>query len=183
MTTFRSIIAIAILSAGLAAAIPAAAQDRANAFELALGPAYTSKEDFSFGVVGVRWSHAFNPAWGLEIAASSDDVDDLDRSQRFLDVSARYTFFDENDWEVFAFWGGGVLTYRATTFSIFGEDVVVQDLGDDETTTAHVGLGARWSFNDRLYLRPELRYRDHLDVFSSAEDDSFEGTVALGWRF
>lgn len=184
MSYSRSIVAFAIALASLGIGIPAFAQAHDDAFELSLGPSYTSVDGFSFSTAGLRWSHSFNPEWGLEIAASSDDLDDFDHSQRFIDVSARYTFFDREDWEVFAFWGGGMLTYRAIfVASDLQGNLIFVDRGNDETSTAHVGLGARWSFNDRLYLRPELRYRDHFDVFSSAEDDSFEGTVALGWRF
>ncbi|NJL30020.1 MAG: porin family protein [Thermoanaerobaculia bacterium] len=183
MSIYKKCLATAALATTLFGAGAASAQNRSNALELGLGPSYSDRNDFSLGIVALRWSHDFNPRWGLEFAGSTDDVDDYDRSQRFIDVSARlYVFFRRRL--------GGVRVlgrrrrvlprhqlFRPRRMPIF------EDRGTDSTGTAHVGVAARWSINDRLYLRPELRYRDHNDVFNSADPDSLEATVAVGWRF
>ena len=49
--------------------------------------------------------------------------------------------------------------------------------------TFHVGLGFEISLTEKLYFRPDLRHRRHLDVIDQLDDSSFDATLGIGWKF
>lgn len=161
--------------------------DQPHNFSLAAGLSWSSTGGFAIDVGGLRYGYDFNERWGMEFSLLANDIDDLSRSNRFLDVSATYVMWRNEDSRLLLFGGPGVLRYRnVRTFydqrDEFGFPVTI-DNGDDDTPTVHLGVAWEKQLTENGFLRTDLRFRRHVDIFDQFDSDSSDATVSFGWRF
>ncbi|MEM9554381.1 MAG: outer membrane beta-barrel protein [Acidobacteriota bacterium] len=182
-----SFVALALLLSVLAQ--PATASDARNGIDLGVALTYVdlesgSGDQFDIGAVLLRYHHRFNNSWGIEAALTAkDELATAVQDPVFLDVSARWTFFENLRAEVFMLFGGGMLwsdeivTLPPTIFP------PITDTRSREQATAHLGVGILYDATDRVYLRADTKYRRLIDFFSPLEGGNFETSFGLGLHF
>jgi hypothetical protein len=162
--------------------------DRSDGVELAIGLGYSSQEDGDHGdvtMLGARYVHDFTERWGFEASYSQhDDFTYRYEEGRFADISARYTAWENERLALVLLLGGGIVSYKGNLELILHPGgIVVYDYEDDETSTAHVGAALEISLTDRLYLRPDVRYRRLFNFLELFDDSTTEASFAVGYRF
>jgi len=179
--TLKAIAAGAALAAALLAFAPnSSAAELRNGVEATFGFSYYSIDDesnFDFSSVGARYHHDWNDRWGIEASYIHQDQQDIDAE--ILEVSARFTLFQNERIRLFGVGGVGALSYDYRLF--IGEDALVS--GSDDAPVFHVGIAADISLGERLYLRPDLRFRRAVDIFAPYDESTSEATLAFGYRF
>lgn len=175
--TLKLIAAGAALAAALLAFAPASgAQEFSQGLEIAAGAGYSSNDHFDFSTLAIRYHYDWTERWGIEATYTNQDQDILEAD--IYEVSARFAFFQNDRVKVFAFAGGGWLSYEFG-YSVGGDAYYY---GSKDTVALSSGIAAEISLGDRLYLRPDLRERFALDIFGPYDESGTELTLAVGYR-
>ena len=141
---------------------------------------------------GVRYGRALTDAWSLEVSLGHSPTSvtrlagpDVDLDLTTLDADAVWHFAGSARWDPFVAFGVGYS--RADLDEPFvgvvgGQQVAI---GDDENYTLNAAIGAKYFATDRVVLHLEARYRYFDRLLEPVEDslETFEPTVAVGWRF
>jgi opacity protein-like surface antigen len=141
---------------------------------------------------GVRYGRAFTDTWSLELSLGHSPTSvtglasgDVDLDLTTLDADAVWHFAGSARWDPFVAFGVGYA--RADLDEPFaglvgGEPVAIDD---DDNYTLNAAIGAKYSATDRVVLHLEARYRwfDRLLAPVDESLETFEPTVAVGWRF
>ncbi len=154
--------------------------DYRHGAEVAIGAHYaenSSGNDIEFATGALRYHYAFNERWGIEGSFTRQKLD-FTRSD-FFELSARFTFFQNERVGLFAFAGGGLLRYDYDYPIIDGSRFE----GTEEASAYHAGIAVQIALGDRFYLRPELRQRWLIDLFGPFDEESSEATLGFGYRF
>ena len=141
---------------------------------------------------GVRYGRAFNDAWSLDLKLGHSPTSvtglagpDLDLDVTTLDADAVWHFAGNARWNPFVAFGVGYA--RADLDQPFAGLVGGQQvaINDDDNYTLNAAIGAKYSATDRVVLHLEARYRYFDRLLEPADEslDTFEPTVAIGWRF
>ncbi|MEM1203327.1 MAG: porin family protein [Acidobacteriota bacterium] len=158
----------------LLASSPSWAKHEKGGIEVPVGVGYlSSSDDLDLTVYGLRAHVRFNPRWAMEGSLTVQDGLDSDDDPLFFDLSARVTAYEWKSAEMFALFGAGFVDFDTRIFNTRISST---------SATFHAGLGIQVDLNERLYLRPDLRYRWGSDL-DSIDDGITELTAALGWRF
>lgn len=168
------------MTAALLAFAPAVkAQEFSQGVEFAVGASYNSNDDGSkvdLSALAIRYHYDWNERWGIEASYTNQDQDFLEAD--IYEISARFAFFQNERVKVFAFAGGGWLSYEYAL--LIGPEAV--NYGSNDTVVFTSGIAAEISLGDRFYLRPEIRERFAFDIFGPYDESSTELTLAVGYR-
>lgn len=170
----------ALATAFFAFAPAAESQELDQGVEVATAASYASTSgdrDFELSSWAVRYHHELGRRWGLEGSFTHQDPDFI--KSDLYELSARFTFFASDRVRVFALGGAGVFAYD---FAIASGDGNIR-FGSEEAAVFHLGLAAQVALGDRFYLRPDLRHRRALDLYSPLDNASSEASLAVGYRF
>lgn len=133
--------------------------------------------------LGVRGGYRFSDRWALEGTLSRVDLADvrvpwarfhLAADATYFDVSAKWFITPRKKHQFYLYGGPGVSFY----------DLEINDvnvLSVDDSFAWHVGTGVSLALNERIFLRPDLRFR--WDSRIAAGDADVEFTLGIGWRF
>ena len=165
--TTRFLIPATLLVLSLAAlffgsASPASAQAGSGALEIYFGQ-FALDEDYDDSTYGLRGSYRPTDRIGIEASLGHTDLDFDDIT--FLDLSTK----------VYLGSGKG----KAQVFLFAGPGWAKRDFGNGDVFTANAGLGLDLHLGERVFLRPDLRYRwfDEDDVID------LELSLSLGFSF
>jgi hypothetical protein len=179
-TSLNRLAAGAALAAALLAFAPASnAQEFSQGLEIAAGASYNSNDegsDFDLSTLAVRYHYDWTENWGIEASYTNQDQDILEAE--LYEATVRFAFFQNEKVKVFAFAGGGWLSYDFGY--LVGGDAYY--FGSNDALALTSGIAAEISLGDRLYLRPDLRERFALDIFGPYDESSTELTLAVGYR-
>jgi len=141
---------------------------------------------------GVRYGRALTDAWSLEVSLGHSPTSvtrlagpDVDLDLTTLDADAVWHFAGSARWDPFVAFGVGYAQAdldEPLVGVVGGQQVAI---GDDENYTLNAAIGAKYFATERVVVHLEARYR-YFDRLLEPVDDSletFEPTVAVGWRF
>ena len=137
---------------------------------------------------GIRGGYNFTKHFGLEVGVQGFNSD-IDMPAPFNDFDADGIFADltfvwmvnPDDRAVFQVFGGPGFGWWS-----YDDNVSATKDDDDDTWTAHFGVGGKISCTKRFYLRPEARVRwfDDDEDPSGADGDGhtdLETSIGFGW--
>ena len=141
---------------------------------------------------GVRYGRVLTDAWSLDLSLGHSPTSvtqlagpDVDLDLTTLDVDLVRHFAGSARWDPFVAFGAGYAEAdldEPLVGVVGGQQVAI---GDDENFTLNAAIGAKFLVTERVVLHLEARYR-YFDRLLEPIDDSletFEPTVAVGWRF
>jgi opacity protein-like surface antigen len=141
---------------------------------------------------GVRYGRAFTDTWSLEVSLGHSPTaitrlagPDVDLDVTTLDADAVWHFAGSARWDPFVAFGVGYAQAdldEPLVGIVGGQQIAIRD---DENYTLNAAIGAKYSATERVVLHLEARYRyfDRLLEPVDASLETFEPTVAVGWRF
>lgn len=157
----------------------AAEETSSQGLEAAFGASYSSNgegNDFDFSTLAVRYHHDWNDRWGIEGSYTRQDFDSFDAD--IYELSARFTFYQNDRIRLFALAGGGYLSYD-WSLPTGG----TSSSGSDDAPVYHAGIAAQIALGENLYLRPDFRHRRAIDLYAPYDESSNEATLGFGYRF
>jgi hypothetical protein len=197
---------IVVLAMAMAMAI-ASAPVRAETWLGVAGGFYEPAEPEAVGgaqgVYGIRAGHRLSPSFGLEAALSEADLTDTLQKSEVPDIPGLDFKFELQIYHVdlsvqWYPWKRGFLVFGGGGMSRLEAQVTTRFLGETDSGrsarsifTGHAGAAYEWSLGDRLFVRPEARYRylfsddkvDQGDNLTAIYDASGpEASLVLGWR-
>src|SRR5262245_7342113 len=141
---------------------------------------------------GVRYGRAFTDTWSFEVSLGHSPTSikrlassDVDLDLTTVDADAVWHFARSARWNPFVAFGVGYA--RADLDDplagvVDGRQVAIDD---DDNYTLNAAIGAKYLVTERVNLHLEARYRYYDRLLEPIDHsiETFEPTVAVGWRF
>jgi opacity protein-like surface antigen len=141
---------------------------------------------------GVRYGRAFTDTWSLELSLGHSPTSvtrlagpDVDLDLTTLDADAVWHFAGSARWDPFVAFGVGYAWADLDEPLAGVVDTRPAVIDDDENFTLNAAIGTKYFATERVVVHLEARYRyfDRLLEPVDASLETFEPTVAVGWRF
>jgi opacity protein-like surface antigen len=141
---------------------------------------------------GFRYGHAFTDTWALELSVGHSATSvarlasaDADLDLTTLDADAVWHFARSARWDPFVAFGVGYAWADLDDPIVGIVDGRQTAIDDDENYTLNAAIGAKYLVNERVNVHLEARYRYYDRLLEPVDHsvETFEPTVAVGWRF
>jgi outer membrane protein W len=141
---------------------------------------------------GVRYGRAFTDTWSVELSAGQSPTSitrlagsDVDLDLTTFDVDAVWHFARSARWDPFVAFGVGYAWADLDDPLVGVVDGRQVALDDDDNYTLNAAIGAKFLVTGRVNLHLAARYRYYDRLLEPVDHslETFEPTVAVGWRF
>ena len=141
---------------------------------------------------GIRYGRALTDTWSLELSLGHSPTSvtqlasgDVDLDVTTLDADAVWHFAGSARWEPFVAFGVGYAWAdldEPFAGLVGGQPAAIDD---DENYTLNAAIGAKYFATERVVVHLEARYRWFDRLLEPVDEslETFEPTVAVGWRF